>query len=287
MKRVLIAILLATMCQNASEDYSGKYEVYVLNKTARVDGNKCVDMEGNLLPGKAKMVSLKDGSTITNVFYMTYETLCVDGELLNGVIREYDDKTGRLRYEIPYKNGKIEGVWKGFYKNGELWLEAQYKNNVREGIQKEYSLSTGELEFETSFKDDEMDGISKDYWSGGALQYIRTYKNGKQEGIEKFFSTSGELGSETPYKNGLKNGIEKSYYYESGKLERETAWKNGAKEGETKVFRENGEIWGVFTYKKGKAISGVCHKTNGEKAPLAESELRYSDSDYTFKTACD
>ncbi|MDR2904883.1 MAG: hypothetical protein LBU73_02910 [Helicobacteraceae bacterium] len=55
-------------------------------------------------------------------------------------------------------------------------------------------------------------------------------------------------------------------FYESGKLKEECAWKNGAQEGESKVYMENGKIFGVFTYNNDKAISSVCHKTNGEKS---------------------
>ncbi|MDR2905080.1 MAG: hypothetical protein LBU73_03900 [Helicobacteraceae bacterium] len=200
MKRILIAILsatalLATGCSSPkASNENPDYKVYILDKTARFDkeSGKCMDMNGNLLPGKAKVQEVdKYGDMRVR--------LCIDGEAIEQHLYYKDGVRGST---VPLKNGKREGVKKTFY---------DYNN--------------------------------------------------------------GLLKEERPYKNGVTDGIVKTYDWYDGRLKQEVAWKNGAKEGEAKVFRENGKFFAVVTYKKDKAISGVCHLTNGQKVPLTGVEL--------------
>ncbi|MDR2904996.1 MAG: toxin-antitoxin system YwqK family antitoxin [Helicobacteraceae bacterium] len=278
MKRILIAVLLATALlatgcvspePQASEEnpvsgyklylkVSG-YKVYVIGETARFDkeSGKCLDMKGNLLLGKAGLeggrghvILCADGEITTEMDYHESGQLAGLTPYKNGVkhgISTSYDRFGSRRYEIPYKNGKIEGVKRTFdeYYGGPK-EEIPYKNDVVDGIAKIYE--SRRLKEETPFKNGIVDGISKAYYESGAPRYV------------------------IPFKNGVKDGIEK-FYYENGKLSQESVWKNGAKEGETKLFRRNGAISAVVTHKKDKAISGVCHLTNGQKVPLTGVEL--------------
>lgn len=45
---------------------------------------------------------------------------------------------GILTVEIPYKNGRLEGISKVYYENGNLWHTIPYKNNEAVGIVKLY-----------------------------------------------------------------------------------------------------------------------------------------------------
>ncbi|MDR2905586.1 MAG: toxin-antitoxin system YwqK family antitoxin [Helicobacteraceae bacterium] len=244
MKKILIAILLAAVCQSANADYeNADYKVYVDGKTARFYKGNCLDMKGNLLSGKAEVRdTLKDGTM--------FGTSCIDGKE-SGTRAYY--KSGALKFEIAPKDANTEEM--------------------------------------------------RSYYESGALENIIPYKNGKSEGIVKGFYESGKLKSEMPYKNGDRDGISKVYYengrlkeeipmdgigkiyYEDGNLEKEIAFKNGTKEGEMKVLRKNGTTWGIFTYKNDKAISGVCHLTNGQKAPFTEAELENWNNG--FKINCE
>ncbi|MDR2904857.1 MAG: toxin-antitoxin system YwqK family antitoxin [Helicobacteraceae bacterium] len=236
MKRVLIAILLAAVCQSADTDY----KIYIVGKTARFDkdNGKCLDMDGNLLSGKAKLQWVNQYDAADEVF-------CIDGEANEG--RGYYDKHDRLQYITLYKNGKLEE-------------------------ERRYYHKSGALQYITSYKNGKVEGAVKTFYENGKLEAEIPYTNGDRDGIDKFYYESGKLKQETAWKNGVIDGIGKSYY-ENGKLKQEDTWKNGAREGETKLFRRNGAISAVFTYKNDKAISGVCHKTNGKKRPLTKAEL--------------
>ncbi|MDR2904864.1 MAG: toxin-antitoxin system YwqK family antitoxin [Helicobacteraceae bacterium] len=193
MKRVLIAILLAAICQSADTNY----KVYVVGETARFDKGKCLDMNGNLLPDKAEAQKLDEDDTALST---TIGTLCVDGEAIEE--RGYYE-SGELAYIAPLKNGKREGIATYFYKSGKLLNEAPFKNGVK-------------------------DGITKTYYESGELYYVKPYKNGKIEGVATYFYESGKFKSEIPYKNDVIDGIFKGYD-EDGKLKQEIAYKNGVK----------------------------------------------------------
>jgi len=53
---------------------------------------------------------------------------------------------------LEYKNGKIDGIRKDWYKNGQLKNERTYKNGELDGVWKVY-LEDGQLKEEKTFKD--------------------------------------------------------------------------------------------------------------------------------------
>lgn len=69
----------------------------------------------------------------------------------NGMSTKYDGK-GRVVFQIPYKNGKREGLGK-FYENGILQLSVEYKNDLQNGIQREYDKN-GNIIRENIYKND-------------------------------------------------------------------------------------------------------------------------------------
>ena len=67
--------------------------------------------------------------------------------------KSYHDN-GNLAFEIPMKNGAINGEVKIYYENGKIKEIIPVKNVKREGIGREYS-ETGEIIKEVLYKDDE------------------------------------------------------------------------------------------------------------------------------------
>ena len=119
---------------------------------------------------------------------------------ITGIYQEYS-QDGNLVREIPYKNGKREGLAKTYYGNGNLWIEGPYKNGKAEGL-------------------------VKWYYKNGKVWREDPYKNGKFEGVVKEYYENGNLENETPYKNGKREGVDK-WYYKNGNLEREINYSQG------------------------------------------------------------
>ena len=56
-----------------------------------------------------------------------------------GVVRTYyDQEQTKLKTEYFQLNGKINGIYKSYYKNGQLYSEVNYIDNKINGIYKEY-----------------------------------------------------------------------------------------------------------------------------------------------------
>lgn len=126
---------------------------------------------------------------------------------------------GRLETEIPYKDGRRNGIAKEYYPNGKLQWEATFVSDKINGSEKVY-YESGKLQWETPFVDGKINGIAKVYYESGELKGEIHFKDSKKNGIEKAYYKNGKLQWETPFKDGKINGIQK-VYYESGELKEE------------------------------------------------------------------
>lgn len=121
-----------------------------------------------------------------------------------GVINKDRQNEGEWKYyhqESPqimsletYKNGKLEGVKKVFYKDGKIASETHYVNGVKEGVHKQYAEN------------------------GVVIEEI-PYKNNQFNGWVIYRDRHGKTTAEGKYEKGLKKGIWK--FYEDGKLVKE------------------------------------------------------------------
>ena len=87
--------------------------------------------------------------------------------------------TGKEQGKI--KNGKKEGRWKIYNRDGRVDKEITFRNGKKTG-------------FEVRYK----------YYSNGQLEYKGDYKNGKWDGPWVHYHQNGQLYEEGNYKNGKK-----------------------------------------------------------------------------------
>lgn len=133
---------------------------------------------------------------------------------LNGTSRIYEE--GVLRSESEYKDGKLEGLFRAFHKNGNLMVEATHKNEKLVGSIKTY-YDNGELKLE-SFNDEKgrCHGERKTYFRNGTLESITICQEGEWVGIGKDYYESGVLKAERFHENGKQ--VLKKEYDEKGNL---------------------------------------------------------------------
>ena len=113
--------------------------------------------------------------------------------------------------------GKREGVWREWYKNGQLQLEAQYKNGESEGLYR-YWHENGQLNAEYQNKNGKPEGLYRHWHKNGQLSQEGQYKNGEKQGIYRSWNENGQLTQEGQYKNGEKQGL--WVWEENGRLNR-------------------------------------------------------------------
>ena len=100
-----------------------------------------------------------------------------EGALFNGVGYSVYS-SGQLKFEVNYKDGKLDGLWI-------LWWE------------------NGQLRTESNWKDGELDGLAKSWYEDGQLKFEINYKDGEYDGLYRTWDEDGQLASEKNYKDGV------------------------------------------------------------------------------------
>jgi antitoxin component YwqK of YwqJK toxin-antitoxin module len=113
------------------------------------------------------------------------EFVCIF-ELLN-----QDKMTSELTPHIEYylngnvkvkgqKNsvGQREGIWEGFYENGNISMRTPYKGGKEDGIEEEF-YENGIIRYRTPFKDGKIDGIEEWFDKRGNITETRHWKDGE------------------------------------------------------------------------------------------------------------
>jgi antitoxin component YwqK of YwqJK toxin-antitoxin module len=90
------------------------------------------------------------------------------------------------RPEIKKRNGKffrkrslMQGTWKSWRENGQLWYEGSYALDLKDGVWKVYH-ENGQLAFEGSYKLGKPNGVWKEWDENGKLKREGYYESNKQ-----------------------------------------------------------------------------------------------------------
>jgi len=204
--------------------------------------------------------------TQKEIFSADGHTITYEGHNGNGFVRSY-------------KNGKKDGI-SALYRNGELYAEKSYKNDILDGwtiyysppytSRKTYYVNGKKHGVVTQWCDDgkrlklrehynhgNLDGLSEEWRCIGKYYLTRSteYENGKKDGVEKIYDDinyrDGSLYSSIGYKNGKKDGVSKTYH-RKGKLCCLDTYKNGILEGESKFWDHTGKLTKESVYKNGR-----------------------------------
>lgn len=146
-----------------------------------------------------------------------------------GVEYRYHDRWEERKFhriviaEIPWKDGKIEGVKKLSYPTGQIRSETPHANGVPHGVAREYDLP-GKLVKSTPYENGKRHGEMIDYWSStGKPSRIIPYEADRIEGLIRETYDSGKLKKEVSAHDDRFHGVEKQYD-EEGKLIKKRFW---------------------------------------------------------------
>ena len=234
----------------------------------------------------------------------TREGRLVEGYNLlpNGKNTEYY-KNGQIKVQGSYKEGKRNGEFKAFLKNGKSAGSVIYKDGkiIKSTLVKamkdnasfspvtdiyyklEDSHTLRKVDYENGLlktyfiynKDGVPDGESVEYYEEGNIKSIIPFRNNIVEGLTITYYENGNIDEEVNYKNNKMNGEAKSYD-ENGKLNGRTIFKDDIKLEED-VYKEN-EIL-KNTFKNGELVKQDICTLNGtlkERRILNGNEMEYS-----------
>lgn len=110
----------------------------------------------------------------------------------SGVIK--DTVEGKI-IEYNVIEGKKSGEFKTYFKNGQLEMIGQIKENLNQG-KWTYYYQNGQVESEGIFKDDLPDGTWKWYYENGNLKEEGVYAEGNREGRWVIYDVNGKMSEE-------------------------------------------------------------------------------------------
>ena len=153
--------------------------------------------------------------------------------------------TGNIKSKLhkgKITNGKKDGPWVSYHRNGQLFVKGTYRNGKAEGPWIEYHAN-GQLFKKGTYKDDRAEGAWVKYRGNGDLRFKGTYKDGWKHG----------QGTQVIYVG------DKSFKYvgefEGGKKHGRGTYTNH--NGDTYVgeFKDHKRWTGTYYGKDGKAIA--------------------------------
>ncbi|RZK01615.1 MAG: hypothetical protein EOO43_24220, partial [Flavobacterium sp.] len=153
---------------------------------------------------------------------------------------------------IPYVNGKVNGIYKLFLKNGTPLFETNYKNGKRNGIRRFYTLSDN-MVIEGNFIDGKVTGAIK-ITEPKENRFI-LYPNNIKNGTIQFYDMESYLYCEVPFiASNIVQGEVIDYYYHSKNKRLVRNHKMGKLDGKTQYFDEKGNSKCILNYKDGVPI---------------------------------
>ena len=105
------------------------------------------------MPVLGKFVFLRNGKEIAREWVDDEGSVRIEGEIPDGIVKTYyeDDRgndTDRVYAEWNYKDGKLDGISKIYFENGELEEELNYSEGRIDEVLKRY-YENGHPSFET------------------------------------------------------------------------------------------------------------------------------------------
>ena len=123
-------------------------------------------------------------------FAIIKEKILIDHEEFR--INYYYENTSILKKEENYKNNKKHGVYKTFYKNGNLEFLQEYKYDKLDNYQYYYH-DNGVLACIGYYINDLKESKEEAFYKDGKREYIENYKNNKQVNEQIYYDKNGKI----------------------------------------------------------------------------------------------
>jgi antitoxin component YwqK of YwqJK toxin-antitoxin module len=110
----------------------------------------------------------------------------VKNKLFEGQWKYYHQESKDIMTLENYKNGKLNGVRKVFYKSSKLAEEINYTEGKKNGVGKTFAENGNQID-QHQYVNDLFEGIAIYFDGNGKKMYEGTYKNNLKVGIWKFY----------------------------------------------------------------------------------------------------
>lgn len=181
--------------------------------------------------------------------------------LKNGIFKSFDRKgnlsiiekfVDDIKQETAEEVARLE-LRKDYYPNGQVKVEATYKQGIPEGIRREFDEQGNVVQSYTFSKGNLVaqgivtnEGLRQDRWKeyypDGRTKSEGFYQKGKRSGEWMFYYPSGTLEQKGSYNTkGLAEG-QWIWYYQNGKILRSENYRDGLRDGTMTEYSVDGQV---------------------------------------------
>ena len=162
-----------------------------------------------------------------------------------------------VEIEVEMKNGKRNGEFHRYFKNGQLDTYCIYENDSIEGLEVMYTAN-GCRSQEYTYVHGIRNGPHKAYHLDGSIKIEGGFHNDLFDGPWNYYDERGVLVGEGQFKDG--NG-EVTFYDKNGLKERTTHYKNNKKDGSEVYYTPSGDIYRETIFKEDRIVSDKTDST--------------------------
>ena len=175
------------------------------------------------------------------------ETTLENGQATGAIKGWY--RSGKLEYEMPIKNGEIDGIGIEHYETGTKKSETPYVKGSRNGRERGYA-ETGYKLWEAVWRDDKLHGNYVEFYASGKTNSLTPYVTGLNKGTSTGWYETGEKAWQAKWaaKKPLGTHFE---WFPNGQLKRQQSFANG-KLMMISEWYANGQKTMEATYSNGK-----------------------------------
>ncbi len=263
---------------NSESNASGKYTLFFSNGKVRqkgylkngIDADTIFyyDINENIISKVFKNKNGEISELMRDGKYKGYYPTCelaVEGEFKNNIqigtrieyfkngnIKAQYGQNGNYNWQTTYSengqiidsvntlNGKLNGISKQWYPNGNLEYIQTFKNDSLTGYFCSYH-ENGQKRQEGKRWQELADDTLIDWYSNGQIKAKRYYEKGLKQGPYYHWFESGEIQVEGSFIDDKKNGLYQEYY-ENKRLKKKGNFSNGVKIGKWEFYDENGSL---------------------------------------------
>lgn len=118
-----------------------------------------------------------------------------------------------------YRSGVLEGEYKCWYDNGQLYEQSFYRNGKLEGERKAW-YENGQIWSSEFYKNGKADGRCISWYGNGQIIIRSFFRDGKHDGKRNYWRADGQIWRQEFFRNGLLNGLSNSWCSDGNPLYR-------------------------------------------------------------------
>ena len=237
-------------------------ELYALYRKYDLEGNLAINTYG--IEGKNTDKGYYSNGKLA--YIKEFKILKGKAPIQVGKYIEYY-KNGNIKVQGNYKDGKREGEFKTFLRNGKSTGSVFYKDGkiIKSTLVKAMKDNASfSLVTDINYNLNSHEIVTDEFPNQLLKQYFIFNKNGLLDGESREYYEEGDIKSISPFKNNIPDGVFISYY-QNGNIQEKHTYKNGNEEGEGLFYYENGQLEEKYFMKNGKLDGEAINYFNDDK----------------------